>query len=166
MNFRLRLASIKEIDIAFSILKSTANTLAKKGINQWQYWGNPPQEKIQWVKDGFLNGEFFFIENNIGIILGMVRIQHQDLLYWGEMNDKAIYIHSLVVLEQYANLKIGKRVLLQLETDAKKMHHEYLRLDCDSKNKQLCEYYEKQGFKKIRDKKLPHSTNNLYQKKL
>ncbi|WP_010663777.1 GNAT family N-acetyltransferase [Marinilabilia salmonicolor] len=85
---------------------------------------------------------------------------------WGKLNDKALYIHSLVVSEKYTGRGIGKKILQPIEADARQTGYKYLRLDSDSKNPKLCYYYEKQGFEKVGIKSLPLSTYNLYQKKL
>jgi ribosomal protein S18 acetylase RimI-like enzyme len=166
MTFKLRIAKLVEIDKAFELLKSAAKTLAKKGIQQWSYWENPPTEKIEWVKDGFLNNEFFFIENNNEELMGMVRIMKEDIIYWGETNDSAIYVHSLIIHENYAGSKIGSKVLQNIEEDAIRNKVNFFRLDCDSTNLQLCKYYENLGFSKVGLKKLPLTTCNLYQKQL
>ena len=83
MDLRLRKSEISEFNIALKLLKSAAEFLLEKNINQWSYWTNPPKEKIQWVKDGFKNREFYFIENQNEAILGMVRILNKTY-YIGE----------------------------------------------------------------------------------
>ena len=166
MDFRLRKSEISEFNIALKLLKSAAEFLSDKNINQWGYWTNPPKEKIQWVKDGFKNKEFYFIENQNQTILGMVRILKEDLLYWGDMNDSAMYIHSLVIEKRYKGQQIGKRVVQKIENDAKNSGIKYLRLDCDSSNENLCEYYTNIGFNKVGEKLLKLGKYNLYEKQL
>lgn len=166
MDFNLRQALPSELSLAFDILKAAAESLAKRNINQWQYWKNPPIEKVNWVKEGFLKQEFFFIENEQAGILGMVRILEEDILYWGQKEDNAKYIHSLVVLDKFAGHKIGHRVIESIKKDADHHHYDYLRLDCDSTNKRLCSYYEKQGFQLVKEINLELSTYNLYELKL
>tara|TARA_B100001287_G_scaffold86610_1_gene72486 strand:- start:13 stop:153 length:141 start_codon:yes stop_codon:yes gene_type:complete len=46
MDFRLRKSEISEFNIALKLLKSAAEFLSDKNINQWDYWTNPPKEKI------------------------------------------------------------------------------------------------------------------------
>ncbi|KGL62759.1 N-acetyltransferase GCN5 [Polaribacter sp. Hel1_85] len=135
-------------------------------INHWQYWKNPPQEKIKWVEEGIQNNEFFFIDNLKGNNIGMVRILNEDLLYWGKQNEKAIYIHSLVIKEEYNGKGIGSKVLEKIASNAKNFNCKFLRLYADSKNRGLCSYYENIGYKKVGMKKLPLSINNLYEKEL
>lgn len=166
MSFSLKLASVTEIQSAFELLKHASVKLERKGIDQWHYWQNPPQEKIAWVQAGFEANEFYFIENDNGKVLGMVRISDKDLLYWGEQRVKAKYIHSLVVHEDYAGQQIGKQVVDMIKAVAKNSDCDYLRLDCDASNPMLCNYYTQQDFIKVSEKKLPLGIYNLYQKKI
>lgn len=166
MEIKFRQITISDKNQVLSLFKAAAEKISKKNIDHWQYWKNPPLNKIEWVEDGILNKEFFFIDNSHGVCLGMVRILEEDKLYWGHKTDKAKYIHSLVVIEKFEGKGIGKIILQKIERMAKKNGYQYLRLDSDSKNPKLCHYYEKQGFKKKGTKKLPFSTYNLYQKEI
>ena len=165
MNFKLRQANKNEIKEALNMLKEAAKILESKKIEQWEFWLNPSEEKIAWISEGFENKEFYFITQN-DVIIGMFRLLDEDLLYWGKEKEKAKYIHSLVVKARYAGNKIGEKIIEQLSEDAKKEEVYILRLDCNAANSKLCEYYEKQGFIKVREKLMPHSLNNLYEKKL
>ena len=149
-----------------NMFQSAAERINQMAIDHWQYWKNPPLEKIQWVKDGLLNNEYFFVVNTKEETVGMVRILNQDLIYWGKQNEKANYIHSLVVKEQYSGKGLGIQILNQVAKNAKQQQCKYLRLDADAKNPKLCCYYEKQGFKKVGEKQMTLSTYNLYQKEL
>ena len=166
MNFKLRQITASDIDEVLNLFKAAAEKIAKKNIDHWQYWKNPPIEKVKWVEKGILNNEFFFIKNTKEEVMGMVRILDKDVHYWGENNDKAKYVHSLVVTEEYEGNGIGSKVLQRIENDARDTNCTYLRLDCDSKNPKLCGYYINQGFVKVGQKTLPLSTYNLYQKRL
>ena len=164
MNFKLKSVNRKELNMVLDQFKEAALSISKKNINHWQYWKNPPIEKVNWVKEGLDNKEFYFIESLEADIMGMVRILKKDLLYWEEKKDKALYIHSLVVKEKFSGLGIGKQVINTIEKESKNC--DYLRLDCDAKNPKLCNYYIKQGFVKVGEKTLPLSTYNLYEKKI
>ncbi|MDT0293724.1 GNAT family N-acetyltransferase [Mesonia ostreae] len=148
------------------LFKEAAEKIAKKNVDHWQYWKNPPQEKIQWVEEGIQNDEFFFVEDSHKQNIGMLRILEEDMMYWGKQNEKAKYIHSLVVIERLEGRGIGKAILQKVEIEAKKEGYKFLRLDSDAKNPRLCNYYEQQGFRKVGTKTLPISTYNLYQKEL
>lgn len=166
MDIILKQIHITDKSKVLNLFKEAAEKISKKNIDHWQYWKNPPLEKIKWVEEGILNDEFFFVENTHGQNIGMVRILEKDVMYWGEQTEKAKYIHSLVVQEKFEGRGIGKIILQKIEKDAKKDGCDFLRLDSDSKNPKLCSYYTKQGFVKVGTKVLPLSTYNLYQKEL
>lgn len=166
MNITFKLITVKDQYEVINMFQAAAEKINKMHIDHWQYWKNPPLEKIKWVKDGIVNKEYFFVQNENEEIIGMVRILDKDLMYWGEQQEKAKYIHSLVVKEKFNGKGIGIRILNSVAKDAKNQGCKYLRLDADSRNPKLCGYYEKQGFQKVGAKKLTISTYNLYQKEL
>lgn len=166
MKFKFILITTTDLPKVLDLFKAAAKKIAEKNSDHWQYWRNPPADKVKWVEEGIANNEFFFIENYDGNLIGMVRILDEDKLYWGEQDDKAKYVHSLVVFENYNGRGIGKHILKQIENQARDHNCRYLRLDCDARNPKLCHYYEKQGFAKVGEKRLSLSTYNLYQKKL
>lgn len=155
---------LKDLDQVIDMFQAAADKINRMNIDHWQYWNDPPSEKIKWVKEGIANTEYFFIQNEDNEVIGMVRILDEDLMYWGEQVQKAKYIHSLVVKEKFNGKDIGVQILEKVAKQAQKEACKYLRLDADSKNPKLCKYYEKQGFQKVGTKKLPISTYNLYEK--
>lgn len=165
MDFEFRQGEKKDIHKAFNLLKSAAKILQKKNINQWHFWLNPTQEKINWINEGFSKKEFFFIQSKNQII-GMFRISNQDILYWGIQNDEARYIHSFVIDHKFSGNQLGKKVLDKIILDLKTNKIFILRLDCNASNLNLCAYYENQGFVKVGEKQMPHALNNLYEKRL
>ena len=166
MDFFLKKVTLNEKTIVFDLLSDAAQILARKKINQWKYWVNPPAEKVVWVEEGIKKEEFFFIVNQKQQTMGVVRVSNDDVLYWGQMDDKAKYIHSLIVSEEFSGLKLGTAVIKKIKEDAILNNIKYLRLDCDSSNKKLCQYYINHGFTKIRIKELSLVTYNLYQQKI
>lgn len=141
-------------------------SLQQKGIEQWQYWLDPPPDKRQWIQAGFDNQEFYFVENEDQQVVGMFRLMETDELYWGKQPTvKARYIHSLVVDDAFAGQKIGQRIITKVISEWSAKGINTLRLDCNAHNTQLCQYYEQMGFVKLGEKQLTHSFNNLYEKK-
>ncbi|MDO6760694.1 hypothetical protein Q4566_10825 [Tamlana sp. 2_MG-2023] len=78
-----------EKHLVLKLFKEAAERISKKHIDHWQYWKNPPQEKVKWVEEGIGNNEFFFIKNLESDCVGMVRVLEEDLLYWGKQDEKA-----------------------------------------------------------------------------
>ena len=113
---------------------------------------SPFQEKIFWLKESFKRNEFYLIKNSKDKLIGMVRIMQKDLIYWWEMNDKAIYVHSLVIKQEFKEHKIGQKVIKKIKEKAVKKNIGLRRLDCDNSNKKLCNDYENIGFQKVGEK--------------
>ena len=166
MDFFLKKVTLNEKTIVFDLLSAAAQILARKKINQWQYWLNPPAEKVIWVEEGIKKEEFFFIVNQKQQTMGVVRVSNDDVLYWGQLNDKAKYIHSLIIHEEFSGNKLGVKVVDRIKEEAILNNVEYLRLDCDCTNKKLCKYYINQGFEQVGQKQLPLGKYNLYQQKI
>ncbi|NQX92641.1 MAG: GNAT family N-acetyltransferase [Flavobacteriales bacterium] len=154
------------LDNVLLLFKETAEKINRKKVDHWQYWLNPPEEKINWVKQGIQNEEFFFIKGAQNEDIGMVRILDEDILYWGHQPDASKYVHSLVIREEFNGKGLGRKVLEEIEHLARLDHCTYLRLDSDSKNPKLCIYYESLGFKKVGVSKQSLSEYNLYQKEV
>ena len=165
MNFSIRQASKEEKYIAFELLKAAALRLQSAKIDQWQYWIDPPEYKVKWLEKGFELGEYFFASMNDQIV-AMYRLSHEDLEYWGVQNDNAKYLHSLVINPKYAGQSLGSKILNEVENQLQLESIPLLRLDCHSGNKRLCAYYENRGFIRKGEVTMPHSKNNLYEKKL
>lgn len=166
MNIKFIPIDISEKETVLNLFKAAAVRIAKMEIDHWQYWHNPPKEKVEWVEAGIRKGEFHFIRNGDSNTLGMVRILKEDLLYWGKQKEKAFYIHSLVIKDQYEGKGMGQMVIKEIEKQAMEKACKYLRLDADAKNPKLCAYYENQGFKRVGLKELSLSSYCLYQKEL
>lgn len=165
MNLQFKKATLKELNEALNFFKLASKSLSKKNVSQWDYWVDPPQEKIDWVKEGFEKNEFYFVYNEANKKVGMFRLLKTDTLYWEKKGlEKSVrYVHSLVVPPEFSGLGIGKSVLLKIIDDLKSLGIKKFRLDCDSSNTRLCQYYESYGFKKAGEKTTNFAVNNLYE---
>ncbi|GAB1309213.1 GNAT family N-acetyltransferase [Urechidicola sp. KH5] len=163
MNYQLvKPDQFKEV---LELLKKSAQRLKDNNIQQWDYWLNPPQEKIDWIQEGIANKEFFFFYQSEELF-GMYRLLYEDILYWGHQEKKAGYIHSLVVKPVFSGKGIGSQVMQHIEHELIQQDIHLLRLDCVANNKRLCKYYEQLGFMKVGEVQMPLSFNNLYEKQL
>ena len=148
------------------LFQTAATRIRDLGVDHWQYWHEPPQHKLDWMREGLALGEFFFAFSPDGGHVGMVRIMKEDALYWGKNNTPARYVHSLVVLPEHTGQGWGKVILETVEQQALKEGISLLRLDCDRNNPRLCAFYEALGFQPVGEVKLPLSTYQLYEKDL
>lgn len=154
-----------DLNTVLAILKDAAESLQRKGLDQWLYWLDPPISKKKWLEEGLRNREFYFLKQ-ADDTLGMIRILESDEMYWGKQNDSALYIHSLVVKEEFKGRGLGAKAMLKVEEIAREKKMDFLRLDCVSENQALCNYYIQQGFNVVGKKQMPLSENTLFQKDL
>lgn len=168
MELKLTKATVSDMDLALELFRQTSLSLKARNLSQWSYWMDPPEERLQWVREGFQQGEFFYVYDEEGTFVGMFRLLPVDELYWDEKgrDPGARYVHSLVILPEQKGRGVGALILKKIIEILKKEGAQLLRLDCDSSNSRLCRYYEDQGFVQVGKKVTPYSVNNLYEMKL
>ncbi|APD07830.1 protein-tyrosine-phosphatase [Flavobacteriaceae bacterium UJ101] len=149
-----------------NLLKHAATWLKDDGVDHWRVWLNPTEERLNWMEEGLNKGQFYLLYTTEKDLIGMYRLMYEDELYWGKTEDKAAYVHSLVVKNNFKGQGVGTKVLERIEKDLINKNFDFFRLDCNGENTKLCAYYEKAGFKKVGEIKMPHSLNFLYEKKL
>jgi ribosomal protein S18 acetylase RimI-like enzyme len=162
---KIRLAQPNEIKIGFQMLREAALWLKSKEIDYWQNWLDPPTHHKDWIISGFSKKEFRFIEQNNEII-GMIRLQDNDEIFWGNDDTPAIYIHSFTTKRSLAGYSIGSQILAQVELIARQNGKKFLRLDCGSQIEGLNNYYLKENFRFVRQKKLDGYIMNLYEREI
>ena len=146
MEITIKNASPKDMEVAFDFLKKAAVWLKGKNIDYWQNWKNPTDIHMQWIKDGFDRGEFFFVYNCENTIVGMYRLQFSDEMFWGRRDDKAGSIHSFTTNREFKRQGVGCLILNTIEKELDEKGFAYLRLTCSPDIKGLCDYYENYGF--------------------
>jgi predicted N-acetyltransferase YhbS len=83
-------------------------------------------------------------------VVGGVTLTETDPLIWTD-NTPAFYIHRLVVARYLKGQDIGSVIVDLVEQRAITSGKSVLRLDCWANNDRLKRYYERIGFRKIRD---------------
>ncbi|MGB3591073.1 MAG: GNAT family N-acetyltransferase [Nonlabens sp.] len=151
--------TLNDLDEVLHNFKVAAHKIALKKVDHWQYWIDPPLHKINWVKEGLRNTEYhrIFLQNHE---VGMVRILLEDELYWGKQQATAMYLHSLIVFDQYNGRGLARQIMEAIKVKAKIDRRQFLRLDADVKNQALCKLYQDMGFKKVG---VVHHTISSYQ---
>lgn len=167
MNLRFERISIEKLDEILTLFKLAALEIQKKNLTQWQQWINPSEKDKEWLLNGFSKNEFYFVYNENDEHIGMFRYLQTDEIYWKKQNPKARYVHSLVVKKEFSGQNIGEKILTQIESKIISENGNIFRLDCNSANPYLIQFYENLGFKQVGTfHKTPTSTFNLYEKNL
>lgn len=166
MKLYIESAQSEDFDIAFKLLREAAIWLKEKNIDYWQNWLEPPKEHVAWIKQGFDNGEFYFVENDEGIIAGMFRLQFEDEMFWGKKLDRAGYIHSFTTNRMFKGQGIGYEILRMIEKTLIERGIYLMRRDCSPDIQGLCNFYEKYGFLPQGNVTVHAEKLRLYEKKI
>jgi len=87
-----------------------------------------------------------------GTVCGTVTLMDSDGLVWGEEQGDELYVHKLAVARRLAGRGIGAQILRWAQGSARERGKHRLRLDTWDGNRKMREYYERQGFRHVRDK--------------
>jgi N-acetylglutamate synthase-like GNAT family acetyltransferase len=159
----IRVATTKDRDRVFSLLRSAAMWLRERGIDYWQSWHAPPATHVDWVDSGLAAGEFRMVESE-GSVIGCLRLQDSDEYFWGVRPEAARYVHSLTIDRARAGRGIGRRVIRMIEQSAASDGAELLRLDCGVDVGALRAYYESCGFAAVGETTVDGERLVLYEK--
>jgi ribosomal protein S18 acetylase RimI-like enzyme len=162
----LRKVKPEEKDTVFQLLRESGEWLLDRGNDYWQVYIDLPPFLMNWIQPGFDNNEFYFAENANNEIIGCFRLQDEDIMFWGEREEKSGYVHSFAVSRKLAGRRIGNKVLAAIESYCRENAKEYLRLDCGTHLDTLRAYYEGFGFNSVADVQLMNSNLTLYEKKI
>ncbi len=98
-----------------NLLKHAATWLKDDGVDHWRVWLNPTEERLNWMEEGLNKGQFYLLYTTGKDLIGMYRLMYEDELYWGKTEDKAAYVHSLVVKNNFKGQGVGIKVLERIE---------------------------------------------------
>jgi GNAT superfamily N-acetyltransferase len=104
-----------------------------------------------------------------GEIVGTFELVWRDEEVWGEQPPVAGYLHRLAVKEGRHGQGLGTQIIGWAAAEVKRRSLRFLRLDCDSRNLKLRNYYEQQGFVLAEIKRVSAHKNylsSLYQLKI
>ena len=143
-----------------AILSEAAAWLITRGIHQWP---NPfPLEQI--VPD-IDRGEVY-LASVAGELAATVTLQTEDLLFWGEQEPDALYLHRLAVRRAFRGRGLGRELVAWAVQQACSRGRDYLRLDCLATESRIREYYESLGFAFVRARDMPEWKVALYERRV
>jgi protein-tyrosine phosphatase len=98
---------------------------------------------------GMMKAEQMFVALLGGVAVGCFSLTWQDTEKWGTRPDDAGYLHKLALTSNVRGQGLGPKLVDLAASEVERQGRQYLRLDCDQANPNLCHYYEKQGFDKV-----------------
>jgi len=85
-------------------------------------------------------------------LVGTVSLYESDDIIWENDKEPALYIHRLTSLRGEIGRGVGTALIEWSRWQAKDRNKKWLRVDCWAENRDLCKFYERQGFERVRDK--------------
>ncbi|WP_299095759.1 N-acetyltransferase [uncultured Metabacillus sp.] len=136
---------MSELEEFSSILKEAAEWLINNEREMW----DPNQFTIEKLLKNNVIDEMFigFINNESAVAM---ILQEEDPIFWSDPTP-SLYLHKLAIRRKYAQKGLSQQMISWAKLRAKQHNKNYLRLDCAADRPKLCNFYEKQGFIKVRD---------------
>ena len=155
-------AKLEDIDTVLVILDEAAAWIIKQRLpSVWKPGGFSRRTFLEQISRG---------EVHLGLVdgtpAGTITLQWADLVFWGEQQPNAGYVHKLAVRPAHAGQKIGVEMLKWAESAAREVGKRFLRLNCLAEDSKIRDYYERAGFVYKGDVAGPRAKASLYEKSL
>lgn len=141
-------ASQADLDAIMKLLEAAREWQRRKGVDVWH---EPDRSLVATdITDGYV-----FVGRIAKEVCGTITLRESDPLVWGAHNQTALYVHRLVASRTSSELKVGEAILQWARRTAIQRGKQCLRLDTWDKNEGMHHYYERQGFRHVRDVYFP-----------
>jgi ribosomal protein S18 acetylase RimI-like enzyme len=138
-------ATAADVPAAQALVDGARQWLRSRGIDQWQ--GPVPDAVL--VRDAE-QGSLFVVRQD-EVVVAMVTLSDSDSETWGAGSSPAVYVHRLAVAQSHRGRRLGQRLLAWVEERAADRGAAFVRLDCATDNPGLRRFYERRGFRHVRD---------------
>jgi len=162
MKLEIRKADLEDTLALMEILTAA---VAYKQQHHDDSWGSEPFSERE-VR-GLIKAGSMYVALADDEVAATFALSEDDERIWGPQPPVALHIHRLAVKGSYHGHDVGSKLLEWALGEVKRQGRQFLRLDCDARNKELCTYYEKHGFKQVGEKLLPSERDyyaNLYER--
>lgn len=144
MNYRKGILS--DIEPICLLFEAAKEDMIQNGIDQWD---SIYPTKADFIED-ISKGTLYVAENDTAIIGVYVISEESDDAYrkccWRSKGETACILHRLCVDPRYQKHGIGKQILLHIESQAKEMCYDSIRLDVFTQNPHAINSYRKQHY--------------------
>ena len=146
MEHIFRPAESSDVDAVFLLYQKRIRWMDEKGIRQWNATGYLEAYPVDYyVKQQSAGSLYVFAANNV--IIGAVVLLQADERWRDKTNSPAFYVHNLVTDAGASG--VGKEILLETETMARRQGKRFARLDCAADNVFLNDYYASLGYQMV-----------------
>lgn len=141
-------ATSTDFDAVMQLLSDARRWHQGRGVDVWQ-----PFDPAQIARD--ISEGRVYVAKIDGWVCGTVTLAESDPLVWGADGGEALYVHKLASSRTSPGIGIGAELIRWARAEAKRRGKNWLRLDTWSGNRGMREYYERQGFRHVRDEFFP-----------
>jgi len=141
MQIQIAKATASDIPVLVEILtEATSYKLHHKDHS----WGSRPFTPAEVGRNLSIGGTYKAVAG--GEIVGTCELVWDDPEVWGKQPPVAGYLHRLAVKQGWHGRDMGAQIIAWAAAEVKSQNRRFLRLDCDSRNLKLRNYYEQQDF--------------------
>ena len=144
MQVTIAAAERADLDAVMELLREARSWHQENGVDVWREF-----DAARIAAD--IEAGRVYIAWTAAGICGTVTLMESDALVWAEEDGNALYVHKLAVGRRQAGRGIGAQMLRWARNSARVKGKRCLRLDTWDGNRKMREYYEKQGFRHVRD---------------
>ncbi|HEY3075262.1 MAG TPA: GNAT family N-acetyltransferase [Burkholderiales bacterium] len=133
-----------ELEAVMGLLREARSWHQKQGVDMWREF-----DSARIAAD--IDAGRVYLARAGDEACGTVTLVESDGLVWGEERGDELYVHKLAVARHLAGRGIGAEMLRWTQRLARERGKRRLRLDTWDGNRKMRAYYERQGFRHVRD---------------
>jgi GNAT superfamily N-acetyltransferase len=137
-----------DLEAVMGLLREARSWHQKEGVDMWREFDSA---RIA----AEIDAGRVYVARAGSDVCGTITLVESDELVWGEERGDELYVHKLAVARRHAGLGIGAEILRWAQHLARERGKRRLRLDTWDGNRKMREYYERQGFRHVRDQFYP-----------
>jgi ribosomal protein S18 acetylase RimI-like enzyme len=144
MQLAIAAAARADLDAVMDLLREARGWHQQQGVEAWREF-----DVARIAAD--IDAGRVYVARSTADVCGTVTLMESDAQVWAEEQGDAIYVHKLAVSRNLAGRGIGTEVLRWARGAARQKGKRWLRLDTWDGNRKMRDYYERQGFRHVRD---------------
>jgi len=145
-DIRYRLGKYEDLEAITVLIQETIKEMEKHGIYQW----DEIYPTVEDFEEDIKKGNLYVVEKNEEVMALYVISDESDEAYhyaeWKYPNETSLVLHRFCVSPSFQNRGIGKKVLMEIESQIRNGGYDSIRLDVFTKNPYAQRLYRNNGY--------------------